>query len=88
MFDQRTNLSHQVAENAKKYFKHLVFKTVVPRNVRLGEAPSFGKPILLYDGASNGAKSYRQLAEEVMKIQPAAEQSGKPYAKERHRRVR
>ena len=72
MFDRRTNLSHQVAENAKKYFKHLVFKTTVPRNVRLGEAPSFGKPILLYDGASNGAKSYCQLAREVMEIQPSS----------------
>lgn len=83
MFDQRTNLSHQVAENARKYFKHLVFKTIVPRNVRLGEAPSFGKPILLYDGASNGAKSYRQLAKEVMKIKPAKKKAVKSSAKER-----
>ncbi len=66
MFDKRTNLSYQVAENAKKYFKHLVFKTVVPRNVRLGEAPSFGKPILTYDAASIGAKSYTSLAEEII----------------------
>jgi chromosome partitioning protein len=66
MFDKRTNLSYQVAENAEKYFKHLVFKTVVPRNVRLGEAPSFGKPILMYDAASVGAKSYTSLAEEIM----------------------
>ena len=66
MFDKRTNLSYQVAENAEKYFKHLVFKTVVPRNVRLGEAPSFGKPILMYDAASVGAKSYASLAEEIM----------------------
>ena len=65
MFDKRTNLSYQVAENAKKYFKQLVFKTVVPRNVRLGEAPSFGKPILTYDAASVGAKSYMSLAEEI-----------------------
>lgn len=67
MFDQRTNLSHQVAENAQKYFKHLVFKTTIPRNVRLGESPSFGKPIALYDAASSGAKSYSQLAREIMK---------------------
>lgn len=67
MFDKRTNLSHQVAENAEKYFKNLVFKTVIPRNVRLGEAPSFGKPILLYDAASTGAKSYFDLAKEIMK---------------------
>ena len=66
MFDTRTNLSHQVAENAEKFFKDLVFKTTVPRNVRLGEAPSFGKPILLYDAASTGAKSYFSLAEEIM----------------------
>jgi chromosome partitioning protein len=66
MFDKRTNLSFQVAENAEKYFKHLVFKTVVPRNVRLGEAPSFGKPILMYDAASVGAKSYASLAQEII----------------------
>ena len=66
MFDQRTNLSHQVAEDAAKHFKDLVFKTVVPRNVRLGEAPSFGKPILLYDANSAGAKSYFDLAKEIM----------------------
>jgi chromosome partitioning protein len=86
MFDQRTNLSHQVAENAKKYFKQLVFKTIVPRNVRLGEAPSFGKPILLYDGTSNGAKSYYQLAEEVMEIQPVTKQTNKSNTEERYRR--
>lgn len=66
MFDKRTNLSHQVAEDAEKYFKDLVFKTTIPRNVRLGEAPSFGKPILLYDAASVGAKSYFSLAREIM----------------------
>jgi chromosome partitioning protein len=66
MFDKRTNLSHQVAEDAEKYFKNLVFKTTVPRNVRLGEAPSFGKPILLYDAASIGAQSYFDLANEIM----------------------
>jgi len=66
MFDKRTNLSHQVAEDAERHFKHLVFKTMVPRNVRLGEAPSFGKPILLYDAASPGAQSYFNLAKEIM----------------------
>ncbi|MDF1593212.1 MAG: AAA family ATPase [Desulfobacterales bacterium] len=66
MFDKRTNLSHQVAEDAEKYFKNLVFKTTVPRNVRLGEAPSFGKPILLYDATSVGAQSYFDLANEIM----------------------
>lgn len=66
MFDKRTNLSSQVAEDAEKYFKNLVFKTIIPRNVRLGEAPSFGKPILLYDAASTGAKSYFDLAKEII----------------------
>jgi chromosome partitioning protein len=66
MFDRRTNLSLQVAEDAEKYFRGLVFKTVIPRNVRLGEAPSFGKPILLYDATSAGAVSYLNLAKEIM----------------------
>lgn len=66
MFDKRTNLSFQVAEDAKKYFKDLIFETTIPRNVRLGEAPSFGKPILLYDAASIGSKSYFALAREIM----------------------
>jgi chromosome partitioning protein len=66
MFDTRTNLSRQVAEDAEKYFKDLVFKTTIPRNVRLGEAPSFGKPISLYDATSTGAKSYFDLAKEIM----------------------
>jgi chromosome partitioning protein len=67
MFDKRTNLSYQVAENAKKHFKDLVFKTAIPRNVRLGEAPSFGKPIIHYDEGSVGAQSYLNLAREIMK---------------------
>ncbi len=66
MFDKRTNLSFQVAEDAKKHFKDLIFETTIPRNVRLGEAPSFGKPILLYDAASVGSKSYFALAREIM----------------------
>ena len=66
MFDKRTNLSRQVAEEAKKHFKNFVFSTIIPRNVRLGEAPSFGKPILLYDAASVGAKSYFELAKEIL----------------------
>ncbi len=70
MFDTRTNLSHQVAENAAKYFKSLLFKTRIPRNVRLGEAPSFGKPILLYDAASPGALSYFSLAREILNHRP------------------
>lgn len=66
MFDQRNNLSHQVAAEAEKYFGQLVFETRIPRNVRLGEAPSFGKPILLYDITSKGAQSYLALAQEIM----------------------
>ncbi|MFO7643967.1 MAG: AAA family ATPase [Desulfosarcina sp.] len=66
MFDRRTNLSHQVAEDACNHFKELVFKTTIPRNVRLGEAPSFGQPILLYDAMSTGAVSYFSLAREIM----------------------
>lgn len=65
MFDSRTNLSNQVAENAVKYFKNLVFKTRIPRTVRLGEAPSYGKPIIFYDPSSNSSKSYLALAKEV-----------------------
>ncbi|MBW2107938.1 MAG: ParA family protein [Deltaproteobacteria bacterium] len=66
MFDQRNNLSHQVAEEAERFLKDLVFSTRIPRNVRLGEAPSFGKPILLYDITSKGAQSYLALAREIM----------------------
>lgn len=66
MFDARTNLSIQVVDEVKKYFKGKVFSTIVPRNVRLGEAPSHGKPIVLYDPKSRGAEVYRDLAEEVL----------------------
>jgi chromosome partitioning protein len=67
MFDKRTNLAYQVAAEAEQYFDALVFKTMVPRNVRLSEAPSFGKPILLYDATSAGAQSYFELAKELLK---------------------
>jgi chromosome partitioning protein len=66
MFDARLNLSQQVAEEARKFFADRVYKTVIPRNVRLSEAPSFGKPIVLYDPHSTGADSYRELAKEVL----------------------
>ncbi len=68
MFDKRTNLSYQVAEDAKKHFKDKVFKSVIPRNIRLSEAPSFGKPILMYDATSAGAQSYFDLAKEIINI--------------------
>jgi chromosome partitioning protein len=67
MYDARLNLSRQVAEEAQEYFGARMFKTVVPRNVRLAEAPSFGKPILLYDIASVGAQSYLSVAEELIR---------------------
>jgi chromosome partitioning protein len=66
MFDARLNLSQQVADEARKFFSDRVYQTVIPRNVRLSEAPSFGKPIIQYDGSSTGAESYRALAQEVM----------------------
>jgi len=66
MYDARLNLSQQVADEARKFFSDRVYRTVIPRNVRLSEAPSFGKPIILYDGSSTGAESYRSLAQEVM----------------------
>jgi chromosome partitioning protein len=66
MFDQRLNLSRQVAEEAKEYFGSRVFRSVIPRNVRLAEAPSFGKPIALYDVLSVGAQSYIALAKELI----------------------
>lgn len=66
MFDARTNLAIQVVDEVKKYFRQKVFQTIVPRNVRLGEAPSHGKPIMLYDPRSRGAEVYRDLAEEVL----------------------
>lgn len=67
MYDARLNLCRQVAEEAKEYFGAKVFKTVIPRNVRLAEAPSFGKPILMYDVQSVGAKSYIAVAQELIK---------------------
>jgi len=66
MYDSRTNLSNQVADNAVKYFKNLVFKTRIPKTVRLGEAPSFGKPIIFYAPSSTGSKSYLSLTKEVL----------------------
>ena len=66
MFDARNNLAHQVALEVKTHFKDKVFKTVIPRNVRLSEAPSHGKPILLYDIHSKGAESYLNLAKELL----------------------
>ena len=66
MYDARTNLSNQVVKEVKKYFEDKVYKTVIPRNVRLSEAPSYGMPINLYDPKSKGTESYLLLAEEVI----------------------
>ena len=67
MYDARTNLSNQVVKEVKRYFGDKVYKTVIPRNIKLSEAPSFGMPITLYDGKSKGARCYEKLAKEVLK---------------------
>ena len=66
MYDARLNLTMQVVEEVKKYFPQKVFKTVIPRNVRLSEAPSFGEPVIYYDFASKGSQSYLALADEII----------------------
>ena len=69
MFDGRTNLSIQVVEEVKRYFKQKVYTTVIPRNVRLAEAPSYGLPIMEYDPRSNGARAYMEFAEEFLALE-------------------
>ncbi len=78
MFDDRTTLTRQVAADLREFFADEVFKTVIPRNVRLAEAPSYGKPVLEYDLRSKGAESYLQLAREILQRSAAraAEQAG------------
>lgn len=66
MYDARTNLSLQVVENVKDNLKQTIYKTIIPRNVRLAEAPSYGLPINLYDKRSSGTEAYRMLADEVI----------------------
>ena len=66
MFDGRLNLSNQVAEDVRNYFSEKVYRTVINRNVRISESPSFGKPVILYDAICQGSESYMQLAEEVL----------------------
>lgn len=75
MYDSRLNLCRQVAKDAKEYFGPKVFNTVIPRNVRLAEAPSFGKPILMYDVQSVGAKGYLSVAQELLKRAESGELS-------------
>lgn len=72
MFDGRTNLSIQVVEEVKKYFKEKVYTTVIPRNVRLAEAPSFGVPITEYDPKSKGARAYQDFAQEFLELEGKA----------------
>jgi chromosome partitioning protein len=66
MYDERTNLGHQVASDVRAFFGDKVYQTVIPRNVRLGEAPSHGMPVVLYDVKSRGAAAYLALAREVL----------------------
>jgi len=73
MYDRRLNLSAQVADEAREYFGDRVFETIIPRNVRLAEAPSFGEPIIQYDALSTGAQSYLKLADELLKRVGASE---------------
>ena len=67
MYDIRTNLSNQVVKEVKKYFENKVYKTAIPRNVRISEAPSYGMPVTLFDVHSKGAKSYEKFAKEFLK---------------------
>ncbi len=69
MFDARTNLSIQVVDEVKKYFRNKVYRTIIPRNVRLGEAPSHGLPIIMYDSKCTGAQAYTELAEEMLETE-------------------
>lgn len=73
MFDARTNLSSQVATEVEKYFGNKVFQTIIPRNIRLSEAPSHGVPITLYDNESKGAETYKKLAKEFLSINEKGE---------------
>ena len=75
MYDIRTNLSNQVVKEVKKYFEDKVYKTVIPRNVKLSEAPSYGMPITLYDPKSKGAKSYDKFAKEFLKVNEKKEEN-------------
>jgi chromosome partitioning protein len=75
MYDDRTNLTKQVEEDLRKFFEHEVFQTVIPRSIRIAEAPSFGKPIISYDVRSRGAESYIQLAKEILAHEHGAGQT-------------
>lgn len=76
MYDGRLNLTMQVVDEVKRFFPKKVYKTVIPRNVRLSEAPSFGEPVLYYDKSSKGTKAYEQLAKEIIKANRREKVSG------------
>jgi chromosome partitioning protein len=67
MFDMRNNLAHQVAAEVRRHFGQKVYQTIIPRNIALGEAPSHGKPVMLYDMKSRGSQSYLALAKEILR---------------------
>ncbi len=77
MYDMRTNLSNQVVKEVKRYFEDKVYKTVIPRNIKLSEAPSFGMPIIIYDPKSKGARAYEKLARELLKNTEIREKKNK-----------
>ena len=77
MFDGRLNLTQQVVREVKKHFADKVFNTVIPRNVRISEAPSFGKPVIYFDGASRGAEAYELLATEILSRHKAEDKAKK-----------
>ncbi len=81
MYDRRLNLSKQVASEAREYFGAKVYRTAIPRNVRLAEAPSFGQPIVLYDVLSQGAQAYLQLAKEVLGRTPPLTNDGRGHGR-------
>ncbi len=76
MYDPRLNLTTQAVEEVNKYFNDKVFKTTIPRNVRLSEAPSYGRPVMYYDQGSKGAESYKKLAEEILENNPRIRRDG------------
>ncbi|OGU28813.1 MAG: chromosome partitioning protein ParA [Ignavibacteria bacterium GWA2_55_11] len=82
MFDSRLRLSNQIVEEVKRYFGDKVFETVVSRNIRLSEAPSFGKPIILYDAVCSGTRNYMELAREILKHTSFLEESTPPKGSE------